>query len=402
MKVLLLCGYFAKENEQEVIEYARANVEFSANEFQRKLIRGLQAQTQDLYVLSAPFIGSYPNASSIRVFRGFREKQDICQYVPFNNIWGLRNFSRANQLKQAIRFFIEMEEPDKRIIVYCAHTPFLEAAAWAKKKDPRIHIHFYVPDLPAYMNLNADRSKFYDIAKTYDIAVMKRYMQAVDSFVLLTEPMKDCLPVDNKPYFVAEGILERERLECLAEKSTREDLTYIVYTGKMNEKFGIHGLVEGFSRLPNPKFRLVLCGDGDCMPYVRSAAKKDSRILVQGLIAPDQAMEWQKRAAVLVNPRPDNEVYTKYSFPSKNIEYLLTGKPVVACMLKGMPRVYRNFIYEIADDSPDAIARALQNAASAQPSEVREKYRSFWTYAEKHLVAEEIALRILKLRQFKG
>lgn len=402
MKVLLLCGYFAKENEQEVIEHARANVEFSANEFQRKLIRGLQAQTQDLYVLSAPFIGSYPNASSIRVFRGFREKQNICQYVPFNNIWGLRNFSRANQLKRAIRFFIEMEDPDKRIIVYCAHTPFLEAAAWAKKKDPRIHIHFYVPDLPAYMNLNANRSKLYDVAKAYDIAAMERYMKAVDSFALLTEPMKDCLPVGNKPYFVAEGILERERLKCPAEESSGEDVTYIVYTGKMNEKFGIPALVEGFSQLPHPEFRLVLCGDGDCMTYVRNAAKKDSRILVQGQVTPDQAVQWQKRAAVLVNPRPDNETYTKYSFPSKNIEYLLTGKPVVACMLKGMPCVYRDFIYEIAEDSPGAIALALQNAACAQPGEVQEKYQSFRTYAEKYLDAEEIALRILKIRRFTG
>ena len=52
-------------------------------------------------------------------------------------------------------------------------------------------------------------------------------------------------------------------------------------------------------------------------------------------------------ADVLVNPRPNNEEYTKYSFPSKNIEYLMTGKPVVAYMLDGMPAHYKKFLYEI-------------------------------------------------------
>ena len=31
MKIVLLCGYFAKENEQEVNENAKAAVEYSAN-----------------------------------------------------------------------------------------------------------------------------------------------------------------------------------------------------------------------------------------------------------------------------------------------------------------------------------------------------------------------------------
>lgn len=398
MKILLICGYFAKENEQEVIEHARANVEFSANEFQRKLISGLQAQAQEVFVVSAPFIGSYPNASDIRVFRGFREKQDTCQYVPFHNLWGLRNYSRARHLKNAIRFFAEMEDPDKRIIVYCAHTPFLEAAAWAKRRDPRIHISFYVPDLPDYMNLSANRSKLYDLAKACDIARMRKYMQAVDSYILLTEPMTEVLPIGGKPYLVKEGILEKERLQKPVDAPAQDDgCKYIVYTGKMYQKFGVPALVEGFSLLPQKELRLVLCGDGDCMEYVRRAAARDHRILVQGQVAPTQAAMWQQRAAVLVNPRPDNEVYTRYSFPSKNLEYLLTGKPVAAYMLGGMPAIYREFVYEISADTPQAIADALQTAVTASTEEVRKKYVAFAAYAADRLTGEQIAGTILEI-----
>lgn len=390
MKTLFLCGYFAPENQEEVVAHARRQVEFSANSFQEKLIRGLKSIDEELYVVSAPLIGSYPNASDIRVFRGFREKQDVCRYVNFHNLWGLRNHSRARNLKKAIRFFAELEDTQKWIVVYCAHTPFLEAAAYAKKLDPRIRICFYVPDLPNYMNLSADRSKLYDIAKAWDNRVMRYYMEAVDSFVVLTEPMVRCLPVGNRPYLVREGILTRESLRC-REPAPRKDLRYFVYTGKLYERFGVKTLIDGFGLLEDPDFRLVLCGTGDCMDYAREAAGKDSRILVLGQVIPEEAAAWQKRAAVLVNPRPDNEEYTRYSFPSKNIEYLLTGKPVAACMLSGMPEEYRQYLYEIGDDTPEAMAAAILAAARAEREEYEIKYREFLDYARDHLTAESIA-----------
>ena len=38
-----------------------------------------------------------------------------------------------------------------------------------------------------------------------------------------------------------------------------------------------------------------------------------------------------------VNPRQNNEEFTKYSFPSKTMEYLASGVPVVAYKLDGIP-----------------------------------------------------------------
>ena len=64
MKVLFLCGVFGKENETEILARAKRPIEYSANIFQEKLIRGFEALGVAFDVLSAPFIGSYPNASS--------------------------------------------------------------------------------------------------------------------------------------------------------------------------------------------------------------------------------------------------------------------------------------------------------------------------------------------------
>ena len=393
MKILMLCGVFARENQQEVIDNAKAGVEFSANQFQLKLIQGFHDGGYDLSVLSAPFVGSYPNASRIRTFKGFRDPQSLCRYVSFSNLWGYRNYSRARALKKAVSDFLADADSDKRILVYSAHTPFLEAAAYAKKRDPKIKICFYVPDLPDYMNLRADRSWIYDVAKKADIKKMSRLMESVDSYVLLTEQMKDRLPVGKKPCHVVEGIVSQ--FPAPAPESDSEE-KYIVYTGKLDAAFGIRELVDAMALLDNPNYRLVLCGQGDSYDY--AASHSDKRIMALGLVSPEEAAQWQRKAAVLVNPRANVGEYTKYSFPSKNVEYLLSGRPVAACLLSGMPACYADFLYPIADgQNPASIASTLSCAIEDDSRIKKEKYNAFLRYARQHLAADKIAGMVVDL-----
>ena len=58
MSVLFIGGVFACENEDEIIENTKGYVEFSANIFQKKLIKGFKQNKEDITILSAPFIGS--------------------------------------------------------------------------------------------------------------------------------------------------------------------------------------------------------------------------------------------------------------------------------------------------------------------------------------------------------
>lgn len=396
MDVLVLCGVFAKENEQEVIKNARGTVEFSANLFQQKLIAGFQSADCELSVLSAPFIGSCPNISRIAHFRGFTEPQDTCTYVSFNNIWGIRNISRAASLKKAVLPFVQKNTPEKLILVYCAHTPFLEAAVYAKKLDPRIHICLYAPDLPQYMNLNANRTLIYDIAKKWDIAKMTRLMHHFDSFVLLTEQMKQLLPVGSKPCRVIEGIITQEdlaRSRAHAATKHKETATInVVYTGKLNERFGVRNLVDAFCMISDPAYRLILCGRGDCEAYIKEKAQHDSRIHYLGQVSADEAREWMYKADVLVNPRQNNEEYTKYSFPSKTVEYLLSGNAVVAYKLDGMPDVYRDFVTIVEDDRLESLSSAITHAASGNP-----RYSEAIGYLENKCEAEHICKTILTM-----
>ena len=393
VKILMICGVYAEENEREALSLTKGYAEQSANIFQRKLIKGIEKNGMDHKILSAPLIGAYPMRYTKPGFRGFSVKTDLCEYVPFNNIWGIRNLSRARSLKKAVKEYLRREsEEEFLILVYCPHTPFLEAAAYAKKLKPKSKICLVVPDLPQYMNLNESGRGLYDFFKKYDIRYMERLIEKVDSFVLLTEPMKDVLGVGDRPYTVAEGITDPDI--AFAEATFSGDgIKRIVYTGKMNLKFGIRELVDSFMKIDDPNYRLILCGDGDARAYVEEKAVLDSRIEYKGMVTSAEAKAYADMADVLVNPRPNNEEYTKYSFPSKNIEYLMTGKPVVAYMLDGMPTYYSEFLYEIPPES-----RSFENVIW-EASTKKSSKSDFRTYAKSHLDASKIIAAVIEMNR---
>ena len=349
MKIVLLCGYYEKQYESEVVTNTKGNVEFSANEFQRKIIDGLKKNNLDFDVISAPLIGSYPNRYKKRVFKPFSERDSNCTYVPFNNLWGLRNFSRAKHLKKALGSFIESKDNQKLIIIYSPHTPFLDAAVYAKKKDKNIKLCLVVPDLPQYMNLNAKQSLLYKIGKKLDIKKFYSLNEKIDSYVLLTEQMKDILKVGNRPYIVKEGIVSSEKLETFSNLNQKPErkgaIKYLTYTGKVNFQFGIKELVESFKQIPDEDLHLVICGAGDAAQYVTEESKKDKRIEYKGQVLPSEAQKWMEISDILINPRRGDGEYTKYSFPSKTIDYLLTGNSVIAYYLDGMPEIYKSFMH---------------------------------------------------------
>lgn len=400
MDILFLCGVFAKENETEIIAQSRGGVEFSANEFQKKLIDGLRQTDISTSVLSAPFIGSYPNRSIQVFFRGFVSFQTLCTYVPFCNLWGIRNISRAHSLRLALQDFIRLESSEKLIVVYSAHEPFLQVAAYAKKKDPRIQICLVVPDLPEYMNLSTKRNRIYNFCKRIDTWLIYRYCKQVDSFVVLTEQMKRVLNVGSRPCTVVEGIISHMPTPNLRQEID-DGSVRIVYTGKIDEKFGIKNLVDAFLITQNPQYRLILCGAGDAVGYVREKAALDSRIEYKGQVLPEEAKRYVEQASILVNPRPNNDVYTRYSFPSKNIEYMLSGNPVVAYLLDGMPSIYSDFIFPIHQDGPPEqnIKDSINQAVEADYGQIKEKYLRFLQYAEGHLTALKVAKEILGMYQ---
>lgn len=394
MNILLLCGYFEPKYQEEISKKTKTWVENAANTFQQRLIAGLRAQAVNLEVVSAPFIGPWPTAYKDMLFKGFEagESAENVQYIQFNNIWGYRNISRTAALKKRVRDFARNSEAGKKaIIVYCPHTPFLEAAVYGKQLDDSIHIHMVVPDLPQYMNLSKEAHPIYDFFKKIDIQKMDRLIEQVDSFMLLTKHMAGKLHVGKRPYIVVEGISDTKNIP--AEKKERGKK--VAYAGKLVEAFGVKRLIEAFEMIDDQEATLHICGGGELKPYVEEMYKKDSRIRYYGVVPAEKANKILQNADVLVNPRQNDDEYTKYSFPSKDIEYLMTGNAVVAYMLDGMPEKYRGLLQVPKNNSKIALVEAIQAAMTDENREQRK--RQVQIYSKNRLYYTAVAEQICDL-----
>jgi len=183
-----------------------------------------------------------------------------------------------------------------------------------------------------------------------------RLANYADSFVFLTEAMKNLF--DPKPFTVMEGFLPT----CQFDYNNTRIPKSVLYTGSLNRAYGFGTLLEAFSSIPDLDAQLWICGVGDMEEAVKNAAREDSRIQFKGFLPKSEVAALQTQCDVLVNPRTDEGEYTKYSFPSKTMEYLLSGSKVVMYRLPGIGDEYYRFIRTVDQPGPGAMAKVLQDA----------------------------------------
>ncbi|HHT99530.1 MAG TPA: glycosyltransferase, partial [Acholeplasma sp.] len=129
---------------------------------------------------------------------------------------------------------------------------------------------------------------------------------------------------------------------------------------------------EAFKK-PFLNAQLVICGDGDTKTRLYEIIKTRTHIHYLGNLTNKEAVALQQRATILVNPRSNEEDFTKYSFPYKTVEYLKSGRPVVMARLSGIPIIYENYINYLDSTKPEDIKLKLEQLLSLTKEELDKK-----------------------------
>lgn len=145
-----------------------------------------------------------------------------------------------------------------------------------------------------------------------------------------------------------------------------------MFSGLLNEINGVDLLLDAFARIPGAEYRLWIYGRGPLEARVREAAERDRRIRYGGFLPNAEIARLQRQATVLVNPRPSHRAITRYTFPSKLIEYMLSGRPVLTTALPGIPQEYHLHLHLVRDETPDGLATAIRGVCE-MPANERER-----------------------------
>lgn len=221
-----------------------------------------------------------------------------------------------------------------------------------------------VTDLP--IDLNADPMSI--LVKLNNFIIDK-----CDGYIFLTEEMNIKLNNKNKDYLVIEGHVDinMENVDNNIERKMTNKIC--LYAGGLYKKYGIELLVNGFIKANVQQAELHIYGSGDFEDELVEICKRNNQIKYFGVVPNSVVIDAELRADLLINPRPTNEDYTKYSFPSKNMEYMASGTPVLTTKLPGMPKEYFDYIYIIENESTNGIAKSLHEILNKNKGELYDK-----------------------------
>jgi len=250
------------------------------------------------------------------------------------------------------------------LISYGNNPAFSHLMRKAKRTRKNVFTCRIIEDLPIYESLSNSTS---NIRTSILSHVRKKEMERIrqaDCFVLLTEQMADALHIKNKPYVVVEGISTHSDTFIQFKERKKE----IVYCGSLHERFGVKDLVESFEKANIAGFSLVICGDGDSREWIEEKAKNNLAISYLGVVSREKAISIQKYAYAIVNPRKNEGKYTQFSFPSKNLEALSIGTPLIAYRLEGIPADYANHIIYVDETKPECLSKTMREVCSMDAS----------------------------------
>ena len=375
MDILCLMVLFPKEYESTILRNSKGGVQYAANKFQWGIVNGLDGiESVHFKIVNSLYIGSYPKRyKELKIpsfqFSHSNNAKDI--NVGFTNFTFLKNFSRYTGIKKQVdEWAKEKEENQKILLAYAMTSPFVEILNYVKQKYPDIVCCLVVPDLPEFMNASSMENKFYKNAKKVQIKHFKRILKKVDCYVFLTEFMKEWFDWNVK-YTVVEGISSKTRKDLDKPDKIRKKRKAILYAGMIEEKYGVADLVKAFMQIHDDEWTLELFGNGSSVNKIKELAKEDPRVHLRGMVPNVQVLQEQKEAELLVNPRNDTQSFTKYSFPSKVIEYMGSGTPMIGYKLSGMPDEYKEYFYCV-DNTENGLYDTLKMAMELSTTERKE------------------------------
>lgn len=384
MNILFLGPFCPKDRINDILKVS-SHFSYSANVLEQALIEGFDNYGNVVVVSSLKMV-----TKRLRV-PGFTYKH-IDTSLNKDVLLSFINIPLFDRLFNGRRKFKEVEKqgfvPDI-IFIYSIRTDDICAARLLKRKYPKSVVVNMITDLAQFMRDNPSLSYrvLKNIESTMADILRRKY---VDVYVLLSPFMKEHLPIGNKPFTVIEGIYQPENIETKTFEKDGDKI--ILYSGNLDSRYGILDLVNAFMAIKDPLYRLWLCGNGNTVNIITSLAASDNRIKYYGVLPRKDVLALQRQATLLVNPRHSTEEYTKFSFPSKTMEYMASGTPTLMSALQSIPNDYKEHLFFFDDESVDGMSKKIQEVIEKP----REELNRFGDAAREFILSQKTSVKQCK------
>jgi glycosyltransferase involved in cell wall biosynthesis len=363
---VLMIGFTVSDSAMDVICANNPYQPIQSHKHSWSIVRGLEANGCEVDLISSLPIALFPGNRQILVLgrRWERAKSSSSVTTTFVNVIGLRHITRF--LSVSLLTFIwalrQRGLPNRCIILYGLHSAHIYAARLVNTLF-RLPMVCVVTDPPG--TAKGSRWSPSQILRRIDAYLLKSGAKSMDGIVGVTAEIKSMLNFSGS-FLLMDGIIsnmdnnsESGNGIATAHSNRSDGKTVLMYAGGLPGVSGVSQLMEAFIMSKPANSELWIAGAGALEGEVRRAAASCSAIRYLGYVPADEIGAYMGQADFLINPRPADQLFTRYSFPSKLLQYMATGKPVISSRLPGITSEYWDYLIPIEDETVQGMAVLL-------------------------------------------
>lgn len=357
----------------DVPEFRSRAFSRAANSYIRNLLEALEkAGLRPELVLSFVAMPAFPRSRRMAV-RGGPVQLETGTPV---RLIGFPNVAVLKQLWLGVATFIRLclwaAGPARRKcrVIYCFNLTvppgvFLWAAA--RLTASKVVVSLNDIGVPGQSVPNGVREKL-------DFWFQRRLIPRFDGHVAVADAiMRDFAP--GKPWVRLEGGVTDRQFEGPAGAESidrRPQVFSALLAGGLEEVNGVRLVLQAAALDATLPIRWVIAGGGPLEALVREAAGRSQNVSYLGFLSTADLAAAYRDADLLLNVRLTRSVNTRYFFPSKLIEYLATGTPVLTTATGHAIEEFGDFVYQLDEETPGALLQAVKHVAGLPAGERRD------------------------------
>lgn len=351
----------------EIYNKSGKNPGFAVHKFSRLLVKGFMVNGVKVTAFTNPPITRSRSKALIVNYGKEIENEVHYKYIPFINLSFLKHLCVFCYSFFYVLFW-GLKNRKEKVLVCDVLTVSACIGSLLAAKINRVQTVGVVTDIYGFMaGGNSSKSFLFTMATKMN----RMYISAFDKYVLLTEQMNDLVNPKGRPHIVMEALCDSSIMGNDVASVEKDIPRTMLYAGGLHVKYGLKMLVDAFIK-SGVDGRLVIYGDGPYANELRELSAQSDKVEYRGVAPNEEVVEAEHKASVLVNPRFTTEAFSPYSFPSKNMEYMASGTPLLTTNLPGMPEEYHEYVYLFGEESVEAYAETIRQVFAKSDEELQQ------------------------------
>ena len=359
----------SRENIETVIAFvgvfATADSEIDGPAFNpagQMFVEGLLSGLASAGLPADMLLGVAPMAAfprGTRLFSGARRMTTVSgrpvRFLPFVNVQPLKWLTVGLSVLAALAAW-SWRHRDKRRLVHCFNLSMPPGLfIWLVARLTRTRTLVSVCDIVTPGGV-APRTLF----RKLDLALHRWLLPRFDGWMVVSQAIADDFLPGRRVCLIEGGVMPEPFAGMPVHCCTRgtSEVFRIVLAGSLEAFNGVELALEAMAYLPEGH-QLIVAGKGSLAERAKESAVRNASIVYRGFLDFTDVLELYRSADLLLNLRRTRAIDTRYFFPSKLMELLASGTPVLSTCTGHVEEEYGDVLYLLRDETAQAVAQRI-------------------------------------------